>query len=166
MGRGPTQLAALESLHIVQVLEQVARGYLGSTNSNTWSNQIFNYNRLPGNRNVNTLFYWFEFQQRGTVYLHMLVFLKDMKYIRLNTIRGDILWSEPELAHLVHKLQPSDKGCLSYREQPLELNVKDGQPCLNLHHPAEAFADNLRTYISTVIPALKCRMYGCADRGW
>lgn len=157
-GRGPTQLAALESLHIVQVLEQVARGYLGGTNSNTWSNQIFNYNRLPGNRNVNTLFYRFEFQQRGTVHLHMLVFLKDMKYIRLNTIRGDIPWSEPELAHLVHKLQPSDKGCLSYREQPSELNVKDGQPCLNLHHPAEAFADNLRAYISTVIPALKCRM--------
>ena len=99
-GRAPTELPALESLNIVQVLEQVAHGYLGSTNSKAWSNQIFNFNRPPGYQNFNTLFYRFEFQQC------------------LNTIQGDIPRSEPELS---------------------------------LHDPAEAFAANLRAYISTVM---------------
>lgn len=157
-GKGPTQLAALETLHIVQVLEQVARGYLAGTNTKTWGSNIFNYNRVPGYRNINTAFYRFEFQQRGTVHLHMLVFLKEMRHIRLNTIRADVPWSEPELAHLVHKLQPSDKGALPQNDGPSELLDFDGQPCLRLHHPADAFAANLRAYISTLVPALKCRM--------
>ncbi|KAJ7359032.1 hypothetical protein OS493_019939 [Desmophyllum pertusum] len=113
---------------------------------------------VPGYRNINTAFYRFEFQQRGTVHLHMLVFLKEMRHIRLNTIRADVPWSEPELAHLVHKLQPSDKGALPQNDGPSELLDFDGQPCLRLHHPADAFAANLRAYISTLVPALKCRM--------
>ena len=157
-GRGPTELASLETMHIVQVLKQVARGYLGGTNSKTWSNHIFNYNRLPGYSNVNTLFYRFEFQQRGTVHMHMLVFLKDMRQIRLKTIRGDIPWSTPELAHEVHSRQHSDEGVLPKHDGPSELLNVSGQPCLRLHHLKEAFVLNLRAYISTLLPALKCRM--------
>ena len=111
-GRGPTEVATLETMHIVQVLEQVARGYLGGNNSKTWSNHIFNYNNIPGYSNVNMLLYRFEFQQRGTVHMHMLVFLKDMRQVRLKTICGDIPWSSPELAHQVHSRQHSNEGAL------------------------------------------------------
>jgi hypothetical protein len=32
------------------------------------------------------------------------------------------------------------------------------RPILNLHYPKESFAVNLRAYIETVLPTLKCRM--------
>ena len=37
-----------------------------------------------------TYFYHFEFQERGTVHLHVLVSLKNIEQIRLNLIWGDI----------------------------------------------------------------------------
>ena len=36
--------------------------------------------------------------------------------------------------------------------------MEDNKQILDLFHPSEAFAKNLRAYISTVLPALKCRM--------
>ena len=36
--------------------------------------------------------------------------------------------------------------------------MENGTQILDLFHPPEAFAKNLRAYISTVLPALKCRM--------
>ena len=36
--------------------------------------------------------------------------------------------------------------------------MENGNQILHLFHRSEAFAKNLRAYISTVLPALKCRM--------
>lgn len=104
-------------------------------------------------------FYRFEFQQRGTVQLHMLIWLKNITKAQHHLLHADIPRSNPELAFLVHKLQPSDKKshCLNlqYGESFFTLQ-KDKH--IHLKHPPEEFAINLRAYISTVLPALKCRM--------
>ena len=43
-------------------------------------------------------------------------------------------------------------------EQQTRVSMDNGKQILDLFHQTEAFAKNLRAYISTVLPALKCRM--------
>ena len=159
-GKGPTKLAAFETAHIVQVLAQVARGYFCGSNSKKWSNHIFNYNRKVTCSNVKTYFYRFEFQKRGTAHLHLLIWLKDIKQTEHQFIRADIPNDHPHLSYLVHKHQRSDKrsNCLNLREEETSFENKDGKSIVHLKHPADAFAVNLRAYISTVLPALQCSM--------
>ena len=157
-GRGPTQLAAYETQQIAHVLTQVIRGYLCGSNDNKWTNHVFSYNRLPAYTNVKTYFYRFEFQNRGTVHVHLLVWLKDLTRIRLPLLRGDIPWSDPALSFQVTTLQKSDKRALSLTEDRTEVFASENGQILRLHHPADAFARNLRGYISSLIPSLRCRM--------
>ena len=89
-GKNPTSLATLETLHIVHILEQLVRGYLCGSNSNRWKNHAFCNAKTRSEQNVQTYFYSFEFQQRGTVHLHMLVWLKELKDLKTNLIRADI----------------------------------------------------------------------------
>ena len=90
-GKGPKQIPTLETLHIVHVLEQLVRGYMCGSKTNRWKNHVFANSKTKSIDNVQTYFYRFEFQQRGTVYLHMLVWLKDLKSLKPNiTIRADI----------------------------------------------------------------------------
>ena len=42
--------------------------------------------------------------------------------------------------------------------EPTEFVEENNRVKLSLHYPPEAFAMNLRAYLSTVLPALKCRM--------
>ena len=111
-GNRATTLAALKLIHIVHVLEQLVRGYMCGSNNQAWTNNAFTYNHLKGVKNVETYFYHFEFQKRGTVHLHMLVWLKKLDEIRLNLIRGNIPWGNMKLAKTVADLQKVDKGCL------------------------------------------------------
>ena len=104
---------------------------------------------------METYFYRFEFQNRGIVHVHLLVWLKD---IRLPLLRGDIPWSDNNLAFQVSNLQKSDKACLELNQRPTDIITRDGMQVLRLHHPAEAFALNLRGYISSLVPSLKWRM--------
>ena len=157
-GNGASNLAGFELLHIVHVLEQLVRGYMCGSNTQAWTNNVFNYNRIKDMKNVQTYFYRFEFQERGTVHLHMLVWLKNAKQIRLDLIRGDIPWANMKLAKMVNELQKSDKGCLEKSVDKTDVHVVDETEYLKLFHPADAFAENLRAYISTITPSLKCRM--------
>ena len=157
-GKGPTQLASFETTHITHVLEQIIRGYLCGSNDKKWSNHVFNYNNIATFSNVQTYFYRFEFQGRGTVHVHLLVWLKDIKRIRLKLLRADIPWADPQLSYEVSKLQKSDKGAFVLTNDQTEvLSVRETQ-VVKLHHFAKAFALNLRAYISSLIPSLKCRM--------
>ena len=72
-GKNPTAVATLETLHIVHILEQLVRGYMCGSNTKRWNNRAFSNAKTKGCENVQTYFYRFEFQQRGTVHLHMLV---------------------------------------------------------------------------------------------
>lgn len=159
-GKGPTELAGYETYHISHVLEQIVRGYLCGSNNNRWTNHIFSYNRSSTQKNVKTYFYRLEFQERGTVHLHLLVWLHNITKIQKQFIRADIPRHNPELSYLVHKLQPSDKRshCLNMQTQESFFELKEGKYVHHLKHPSEEFALKLRAYISTIIPALQCRM--------
>lgn len=159
-GLGPTELAAFETHHIAHTLEQIIRGYLCGTNDKRWSNHVFSYNRIAKYHNVKTFFYRFEFQKRGTLHVHLLVWLKDITKTQHHLIRADIPRTNPELAHLVYTLQQSDKHShnLNLQNEESFFEVKNGKPIHHLKHPASEFALNLRAYIVTILPTLKCSM--------
>ena len=159
-GRGPTELASYKTYNICHTLEQLVRGYLCGTNGGKWTQHVFNYDRKVDAKNVKTFFYRFEFQDRGTVHLHMLLWLNNITKAQHHLLRADIPRSNPELAFFVHKLQPSDKKshCLNLQYEDSFFTFENNKHVQHLKHPAEEFAMNLRAYISTVLPALKCRM--------
>ena len=157
-GKGPTHLAGFETGHITHVLEQIIRGYLCGSNGKRWSNHVFNYNNISSFTNIQTYFYRFEFQGIGTVHVHLLVWLKDIKRIQLNLLHADIPWCNRDIAFDVNNLQKSDKDALPLYNSSTEVMSKNGSTLLKLYHPADVFALNLRAYISLVIPSLKCRM--------
>lgn len=145
-------------MHFINVLEQVVRGYLCGSNSNRWKEHVFQNRRNKNSNNVNTYFYRFEFQDRGTVHLHMLVWLKNPKEIKINALRADIPWDNPELAYHAADLQKSDKSALPINIGKTEVKTVNEKDAITFFHPPEAFAMNLRAYISTLLPSLKCRM--------
>ena len=108
--------------------------------------------------NIQNYFYRFEFQGRGIVHVHLLVWLKDIKRIRLNLLRADIPWSNRDIAFDVNNLQKSDKAALPLNNSSTEVISNNGSMLLKLYHPADAFALNLRAYISSVVPSLKSHM--------
>ena len=128
------------------------------SNSKKWSKHVFNYNRIASESNVDTYFYRFEFQKRGTVHLHLLIWLKDITKIEHQLIRADIPNDNRDLSYLVSKYQWSDKPSNSLKLQNQEsfFENRNGKQMLHLRHPPEEFALNLRAYISTVLPALQC----------
>ena len=63
-----------------------------------------------------------------------------------------------DFAYEVCNLQPSREGALPKNEEPNNVLNIDQHEYLKFHHPEDAFAKNLRGYVSTVMPALKCRM--------
>ncbi len=107
---------------------------------------------------MQTYFYWFEYQQRGTVHPHMLVWLKNISESQYSLIRGDIPYEDKDLAFLVKKLQLSDKNALPLNGNLTSITTINNKTELTISHPAEAFAINLRGYIQTVLPTLMCRM--------
>ena len=125
-----------------------------------WQHESKIYNKISNHPNIKTFFYRFEFQQRGTVHLHMLVWLKDIRHTQHQLFRADIHRSHPDLAFLVHKLQPSDakSHCLNLQYENSFFHLENGKYVPHLKHPAKEFALNFWAYISTIIPALKCRM--------
>ena len=50
------------------------------------------------------------------------------------------------------------KGALHLKNTPTEFVNRQGNKVLELYHPSDAFALNLRAYIMSLLPALKCRM--------
>lgn len=90
------------------------------SNSKRWKNHAFSNAKTKAEQNVQTYFYRFEFQQRGTVHLHMLVWFKELKDLKPNLIRADIPWNDLNLAYEVNKLQPSNKGSIPRNENKTE----------------------------------------------
>lgn len=126
-GKRPTDLPAYETAHIVHTLAQIVRGYLCGSNSKNWSNHVFSYNASKSVSNVKTYFDRFEFQQRGTAHLHLLVWLKDITKTQHKYRRADIPDDNPELSFHVHNLQKSDKpsACLNLQEEDGYFSTKN-----------------------------------------
>ena len=159
-GKGPTNLAAFETAHIAHILEQVIRGYLTGSNTERWTQHIFNNNGLKRPKNISTYFYRFQFQKRGTVHVHLLVWLKYLSRIQYSKIRADIPLHDVELGFLAERLQKSNTRSpfLHLQDDESYFDESNNESVLHLRHPKDAFELNLRAYISTLLPALKCRM--------
>ena len=157
-GMGPTQLSGYETYN-THVLQKIVRGYLCGSTCQKWSEHVFSYNKIANYPNIKTFFYHFEFQERGIVHLHMLVWLKDIRRTQHQFFRVDIPRSHPDLVFLVHKLQPSDKKshCLNLQCEDSFFHLENGKHARHLKHHAEEFTLNLHACISTIIPALKCQ---------
>ena len=72
-------------------------------------------------------------------------------------IKANIPWDNPDLAFLVYKLQQLDKNRLSCNDNPSQFVNINGNQILQLYHPQEVFAINLRCYLSSLLPALRCQ---------
>ena len=104
-GLGETNLAAFETLHFVNTLEQIVRGYLCGSDDSKWKSHLFANTCKSADNNVLNYFYRFEFQKQGTVHMHMLIWLKNPQCINLNPITADITWADVDSAYLVYSLQ-------------------------------------------------------------
>ena len=109
--------------------------------------------------NVVTYFYRFQFQSRGTLHLHMLVWVKGLTLIRSNLLTGSIPWGHSD-AFLVADTQESSLSCLQLFSWPDSFEDKlDGTSTLRFHYGEEESQINLRAYVLTLLGALRC----CTD---
>ena len=137
MGKGPTQLASFETMHITHILEQVFHRYLSGSNNKLWSSHVFNYNHMSTYKNIQMYFHRFEFQSHCTVHMQLLEWLKDIKCIPLHLICADIPRADPKLSYHLRKLQKSDKGAIRLRNEPTQFECINNVRVLKLYHPAE-----------------------------
>ena len=152
-GLGETQLPAFETLHLVNILEQLVTGYMCGSNDTRWKSHLFAHCRKTTENNVLNYFDRFEFQKRGTV-----------QQAHIQHLPADIPWGDLDSAYLVYDLQKSDKGSLSINKSDTKVQTNNGVSTLKICHRAEAFAHNIRGYTSTILPALQCRMgVQCSD---
>ncbi len=98
------------------------------------------WNSLPDRSNIKTYFYRFEFQKRGTLHLHLLVWLDNAKYIQLPHFRGDLPPHNGGLRYFVETLQKSTKSSLPINNGATTVENKESFQIIRFCHPADAQA--------------------------
>lgn len=161
-----TEVAGLETIHLAHVLEQIVRGYVTGGNSNRWRTHLLSNVNDPASKNVKTYFYRFEFQQRGTLHLHMLAWLEDVSSIRADLLHASVPWDNAHDAFLVAHTQKSHTSSLPVKYTS-SLPVKygpdsfitdaQGNTTLQFHYTEDDAERNIRAYITTLLGSLKCR---------
>ena len=153
-----TDIPTLETIHIAHVLEQIARGYLTGGNCNRWRTNVFTNLRDPTSKNLETFFYRFEFQKRGTLHLHMLVWVKDMSATRADLLHASLPWGNAEDAFTVASIQKSDKSCLPVRDYSDSfITERNGRHTLQFQHTEDDADRHIRAYVTTLLGSLHCR---------
>ncbi|KAJ7375880.1 hypothetical protein OS493_038304 [Desmophyllum pertusum] len=150
-GRGPTNLAVLKTIHIAHCLEQIVRGYLCGSNTNRWKHNVFNDSSEGVDRNVQTYFYRFEFQQRGTVHLHLLVWLRDVTKVRHSLLQATIPWDVTNDAFTVASIQKSDRSVLPVDQGANRFQQSESGTHLQFHYTEDDAERNIRAYITTLL---------------
>ena len=157
-GKDATEVAVLETIHIAHVLEQLVRGYLTGGNSNRWRTHVLCNVDDPASKNVKTFFYRFEFQQRGTLHLHMLVWFDQVSSIRADLLHASVPWDNAHDAFLVAHTQKSNKSCLPLKNGPDSfITDANGNTTLEFHYTEDDAQRNIQAYITTLLGSLKCR---------
>ena len=158
-GLQPTELPVLETIHVAHTLEKIARGFLTGANCNRWRQHLFGDTVNPANRNVLTYFYRFEFQERDTLHLHMLVWVKDVSVVRADLLQASIPWQNQSDAFLVADVQKSDRSSLAVNESPCNSFVQkpDGTTQLEFRYTAEDTHRNIRAFVTTLLGSMRCR---------
>ena len=153
-----TDIPSLETLHIAHVLEQVARGYLTGGNCNRWKSHVFTNVTDPTSKNLQTFFYRFEFQKRGTLHLHMLVWVKDISATRADVLHASVPWDNADDAFTVATIQKSDQSSLPVRPYPDSfVTDRHGHHTLEFQYTEDDADRHIRAYITTILGSLHCR---------
>ena len=158
MGKAPTELAIPKTIHIAHVLEQYIRGYLCGSNTNRWKNHLFAKKSDPSANNVTNYFYRFEFQKRGALHAHVLIWLKDMNDMDVTKLSATIPRGNVEEAFLVYDLQKSRKSCLPLRQAPKRILTENNETYLAFHHTRTNKGCNLQAFVPAVTGSLQCSM--------
>nr|CAB3220780.1 A-kinase anchor protein 14-like [Phallusia mammillata] len=150
-GSDPTDLAFWETRHIAHILEQFIRGYICGKTKYNWRNPILGHN------NVISYFYRFEFQQRGTLHVHLIAWLKDRTKIDMARIKSTITANDEDLAKFVYRHQKSDKSAqgLIVSEEPNHFDNANRFIPRRLQIDQEL---NIRTYIDSILISLQSSM--------
>ena len=157
-GRGPTQIPTFETVHIAHVLEQIVRGYLCGSNTNRWRTHVFGYDHERRCNNVLTYFYRFEFQQRGTVHLHLLVWVRDLNLVRFDLFNATIPWDVPGDAFQIVELQCAHQASsLPVQIRPTHVANRNTGPVLAMQHFADDSQRGVRAHLTTLLGALRCQ---------
>ena len=157
-GKDTTEVAVLETIHIAHVLEQLVRGYLTGGNSNRLRAHVLSNVNDPASKNVKTFFYRFEFQQRGTLHLHILVWLDDVCSIRADVMHASVPWENAHETFLVSNTQKSHKSSLPVKNGPdAFITDANGNSTLEFHYTEDDAQRNIRAYITILLGSLKCR---------
>lgn len=156
--RGPTELAIYETLHIAHIIKQYIRGYLCGSNTNKWKQHVFAKKSDPSVSNVTNYFYRFEFQRRGMLHTHILVWLDDINDTQLNHFSATIPWKNTEESFSVYDLQKSRTSALPVREGPTTVLNENGESFIAFHHTQTDKGCNLRAYIPAITGSLQCSM--------
>ena len=157
-GKDVTDIPALETLHVAHVLEQIARGFLMGGSNNRWKSHIFGNAFSAGQKNVRAYFYRFEFQQCGTLHLHMLVWVDDITVTRADLLHVTVPWQNAEDAFMVADIQKSDKSCLSVNNHPDSFIIDPlGNTTLQFLYTQDDADCHIRAYITTLLGSLRCR---------
>ena len=157
-GKGVTELAIPETIHIAHVPEQYIQGYLCGSTTNRWKNHLFAKKSDPSANNVTNYFYRFEFQKRGTLHAHILIWLEDMNDMDVTKLSATIPWGNVEEAFLVYDLQKSRTSCLPLRQAPNRVLTENNETYLAFHHTRTDKGCNLRAFVPAVTGSLQCSM--------
>ena len=147
------KLPILEMLHVAHALEQIAWGFLTGANCNRWWQHVFADTVNPAKHNMLTYFYCFEFQERGTLHLPMLVWLKDVSAIRAGLLQASIPWQNQNDAFLVADVQKSDRSSISINQSSSNsfMQKPDGTTQLEFRYIPEDAHRNIRAFVTTLL---------------
>ena len=161
----PTKCGAAETLHISHILDQLSRGYITGVNCNAWERHDIKHvmyaSRHKKPNNVSCVFYRFEYQQRRTIHLHMLVWLNSCTELDLNRFNATVPQHNIHDAFLVTRLQASNTTVPFLQE--CDETTALGDQIILKRSPSDQ-SINLRAYIDTILFLLKSRMdVQCTD---
>ena len=190
--RGKLQLPVAETLHIAHVLAQAVQGLLTGANKQNhsggrkpWKSHIFSAKDGSGRKTVVNFFGRLEYQDgkrrrwvnqeeaatqfyhgRGTVHLHLLVWLKHIETVKLEeSISASVPQDNPVMANLVEGSQRSWTGSGWQKENKAShFDSETGR--LHLHHSDSDYCkrkpdgtpEGIRAYIIDVLAALFCHV--------
>ena len=103
-------------------------------------------------------FYPFEFQKRGTLHAHILIWLDDMNDVDVMKLSATIPWGNVEEAFLVYDLQKSRTSSLPLRQASNRVLTENNETYLAFHHTRTDKGCNLRAFIPAVTGSLQCSM--------
>ena len=131
----------------LHTLKQLSRGYITDTNIGRWKKHLFTDTRSPNNKNILNHYYRFQFQKRVTPYNHMFVWLKSSKNLDSKRFSATALADNSCVAHLVRKIQRSNKPHSSFELR--HLSTDSQSDVIKFQYSHDDCNRNTRAYVDT-----------------